>query len=424
MFQSKVLPNGITVIMEHIPHVRSIACGVWFKNGSRHELIHQAGFTHLCEHMLFKGSKKKDAKKLAVDMDVLGGHFDAGTSREFLFVFSKFLDEYLPEAFDIITELILSPEFKASEVEKEIKVVLEEIGMFLDDPEDQVLEMMYDLCWNGSSLSLPILGSPAVIGRVQRDQLVQFYNDFLQPRNLLLVFTGNINANKLLEKVNSCFGTLDNGTCRTPQKTPAFIPAIRRIPRDLEQTYFALGLPWLSVNHEQRYFGYLANTILGGNMSSLLFQKLREDNGLTYNIGSFDVSYSDTGLLVISGATKTGSLKHSLNLILDCIEHMADCNISHGDLETAKTSLKNGLALGFEGSAQRMSILAKQFAYIGRRITLTESLKEIENISLDQFNSFCKQWLKHDQKSLVLYGPGQVEERIDQSFQRELIKNF
>ena len=424
IFNVTHLPNGVTLVMEKVPGVRTVATGIWVNRGSRHETPNQAGITHFTEHMLFKGSQSRTAYDLARSMDILGGHFDAGTSKEFLCIISKYLDENVPAAMDLLAELLINPRFPEEEIEKERQVILDEISLYMDDPEEQLLEMLYDLCWNGNTLCKPILGDKEVISSITREEFRSFHDELINPEDLFIIAAGNLDFNQIHTQALQYFGQLKRKAAKPEMDHPQFKSGIQTINRPVEQTYFAIGIPWLPVNSPERYCGYLINTILGGNMSSLLFQRLRENHGLTYNIGSYESTFTDSGLLVIFGSTQKKLVKKCLELIWECLNDLILEKINDKQLNEAKICLKNNIAMSFEGSSQRMSTLAKQHAYNGKRITADESLASIESVSLSDFNSLCQQCFNNNHKSLILQGPGQRNHSWSDPFSEKYIKKL
>ncbi len=421
MFRYRKLENGVTVLIERLPGVRSVAAGICVQKGSRHENPADSGITHFLEHLLFKGTRSMDSRKLAREMDLLGGQFDAGTSREFLCILSRFLDENTEKALDIITEMICEPAFPLSEIEKEKQVVLDEIRMYQDDPEEQVQEMLFDLCWNGNAISRPILGFPENILRVSRPGILRFHDRFWDSEKMVVALTGNIDVDRAFDQLSRRFVSFQRKADDAPVVKPVFHAGVRIEQRPVEQTYFSIAIPWHPYNHPDKYTGLLVNSILGGNMSSRLFQEVREKKGLTYSIGSYESCFIDTGVLIIYASVQKENVGRAVDLSLGCLDDLAAGNISAQELENAKMCLKSNVVMGFEGTSRRMNTLVRQYMSLGRCFSMDEIISRIESVELTAFKELCAERLGNPEKSLVVLGPLDRSVSMDQPISRKAL---
>jgi predicted Zn-dependent peptidase len=414
------LDNGVPCLLEQVPGVRSVAVGIWFRRGSRHESNETAGVTHMAEHMLFKGSHSKTAQTLACQIDSLGGQFDAGTGKEFLFVTAKCLDESLDEALDLLAELIFQPAFPKDELQKEKRVILEEIKLYSDDPEEQANEDLLNLCWNENSLSRPILGLPGFIESADRLDLMAFHKGLINPANIVISIAGNIEPDAVIGKLSERFGRHPAFPNGCDLSTPDFKSRITLKKKTFEQVYFCMGIPWLAADDPNRFAGYIVNMVLGGNVSSRLFQTLREQHGLTYSVYSYEASFSDTGMLIVSSSTGRETFGKALDLILTVMQDLAMGEISQRELDTAKTCMKSSIVMAQEGSERRMASLAKQFLLLGIPLTMDDLLERIEAVDLSQFKKVCSDRFLQA-KSLAAVGDFEEDTAIDSPLTKSMI---
>jgi predicted Zn-dependent peptidase len=381
MIVKETLPNGLTLITEAMPQVRSVAIGVWLKRGSRHETRAQAGISHFIEHMVFKGTRNRSAQAIAAEMDSIGGHMDAFTSKEYAAFHLKVLDEHLPLAVDILGDIVMNPLFDASEMAKEKKVIFEEINMVEDTPDDLVMELFSASFWPDHPLGRPILGTKRSVERFRREDLAAFFRAVYHPGNILIAAAGHLEHARLAELVARHFGPLKQGGTRANGRPPR--PAARvvtRSKRELEQVHLCLGTPAYHQAHQDRYGSYIMNTVLGGSMSSRLFQNVREKHGLVYSISSGVSSYSDAGTLTVYAGTSLDNLGAVINLTVDEIKRLKGESVPQDELRRAKDHLKGSLMLSLENTGSRMSHLARQEIYFGRQLSLDETLQGIEAV--------------------------------------------
>lgn len=382
MVTREVLPNGLTLVTESMPHVRSVAIGVWLRRGSRHETLLQAGISHFIEHMVFKGTRNRSAEDIASQVDSIGGHMDAFTAKEYASFHLKVLDEHVPLAVDILGDIVMNPLFDRLEMAKEKRVIFEEMGMVEDTPDDLVMELFAGAFWPGHPLGRPILGTRKSVGRFERGHLLSFFRRVYHPGNVVVAAAGHLRHERVSSLVARHFGRLAAGAAPRGGPAPRCAPGIvTRTKQELEQVHVCLGTPAFPQGHADRYGCYVLNTILGGSMSSRLFQNVREKRGLVYSISSGVTSYSDTGNLTIYAGTSLANVDQVLRLTLDELRRLKGERVPEVELRRAKDHLKGSLMLSLENTGSRMSHLARQEIYHGRQFGLDETLAGIEAVA-------------------------------------------
>jgi predicted Zn-dependent peptidase len=384
MIVKEILPNGITLLTEAMPHVRSVAVGVWLKRGSRHETPIQSGISHFIEHMVFKGTKNRSAEVIAAQVDSIGGHMDAFTAKEYASFHLKVLDEHLPLAVDILGDIAMNPLFDPAEMTKEKKVIFEEINMVEDTPDDLVMELYTEAFWPRHPLGRPILGTKSSVSRFRRDELAGFFRSVYRPGNIVIAAAGHLEHEATSRLVRRHFGELAPGGRSHNGGPPR--PASRIVTRskkELEQVHVCLGTPAYPQAHEDRYGVYILNTVLGGSMSSRLFQNVREKRGLVYSISSGVSAYSDAGTLTIYAGTSLDSVDEVVRLSLEELRRMKGEALPADELRRAKDHLKGSLMLSLENTGSRMNHIARQEIYFGRAFKLDEILAGIESVTAE-----------------------------------------
>jgi predicted Zn-dependent peptidase len=384
MIVKEVLPNGLTLITESMPLVRSVAVGVWLTRGSRHERPAESGLSHFIEHMVFKGTNTRSAERIAAEVDSIGGHMDAFTAKEYASFHLKVLDEHLPLALEILGDIVLHPLFDPIEMGKEKKVIFEEMSMVEDTPDDLVIERFTNAFWPDHALGRPILGTKRTVGGFKRADLASFFKSVYRPANILVVAAGHLDHRAAADLVGRHFGSLEKGgTGRNggpPRATPAIVT---RSKKELEQVHLCLGTRCYPQGHDDRYVTYILNTILGGSMSSRLFQNVREKRGLAYSISSGVAAYTDAGLLSVYAGTRLDSVDEVVHLTVEEFRRARGERVPDDELRRAKDHLKGSLMLSLENTGSRMSHLARQHIYFGRQFGLDEILAGIEAVSAD-----------------------------------------
>jgi len=381
MVVRQVLDSGVRLVTEAIPHVRSVSLGVWLTRGSRHEQPDTTGMAHFVEHMLFKGTATRSAEDIAQAIDSIGGQLDAFTSKEYAGYYIKVLDEHLPLAVDLLADLVLRPAFDAAEIEREKKVILEEIKMVEDTPDDLVHEIFTSCFWSGHALGRPILGTPDSVGAFTGDGLRQYFERTYTAPHLIVAAAGHLEhqrvADLFIERFDAASGSVPDPADGVPPATPQVV--IRQ--KDLEQSHVCVGLTALPQRHDDRYVAYLLNTMLGGSMSSRLFQNVREKRGLAYSVFSGLSAYSDTGLLTVYAGCADEAVAEVVDLVVEEFRGFKRAPVPDAELRRAKDHLKGSLMLSLENTSSRMSHLARQDIYFDRHYTLDETLEGIERVT-------------------------------------------
>lgn len=377
----EVLPNGLRLVTERMPHVRSVSIGVWLTRGSRHEPRVHEGIAHFVEHMLFKGTATRSAEDLAQQIDSIGGHLDAFTSKEYAGYFIKVLDEHLPLAVDVLSDLVTSPAFDAAEIEREKKVVLEEIKMVEDTPDDLVHEIFAGAMWPGHPLGRPILGEPDTVSALSRAALRDYFHDAYIAPNFIVAAVGNLEHERVRDLVAAVFAKAGLTGAPIAESLPA--PAAEVIVRtkDLEQSHVCLGGPGLSHGDTDRYAAYALNTMLGGSMSSRLFQNVREKRGLAYSVFSSLSTYRDTGAVTIYAGCANDAVGELVDVVMGEVRRLKAEPLVAGELRRAKDHLKGSLMLGLESTSSRMTHLARQEIYGDTGESLDDMLVAIDAVS-------------------------------------------
>ena len=374
---------GIRVISEHIPHVRSISLGFWFEVGSRSENSRIMGISHLTEHMLFRGTKNRTGEQIASETDSMGAHIDALTSREYTCYYTKHLDIHFEKVFDILADMINNSLFGEKELDKEKQVVLEEIKMYEDNPEELIHDLSMQELFKDNQLGMPILGSRATVAGISRMDLADYTRLNYSPANLVITAAGNLDHAKLMECVNRYFPRHGEAGEKQANQLLPVSPGIRDIARELEQVHFCIGTRGVERDHDKRYALYILNTLLGGGISSRLFQKVREKEALVYSIYSYIASYRDTGAFIVYGGTSAKNFERVMEITLQEFRALHSDGATAAEIAKAKEQIKIGYLLGLEDTGNRMSRLAKMEMFHGTLYTANEVVAQIDGITAD-----------------------------------------
>ena len=401
----EVLPNGLTVITEQMSHIRSVSIGIWLKSGSRDEDVEWNGISHFIEHMVFKGTEKRSAEAIARQVDSIGGNMDAFTAKECICFNIKVLDEHLPIALDVLSDLVLRPVFDVKDIARERGVILEEIKMDEDSPDYLVHEIFTQSFWKDHPLGKPILGTRETVRRFERPVVSDFYRDRFAPGNLIVAAAGNLDHKNFVELVARHFEHMQpvkNGL-QSPQ--PKIFSRINlRNKKALEQVQICLGAPSHPVAHAQRYASYVLNTLLGGGMSSRLFQNIRERMGLAYAIYSDLNPYRDTGCMCVYAGTSRESATKVVESIVAEFRSLKSAPVPEEELRRAKDQLKGSLMLSLESSTARMSNLARQEMYFDRFYSLDELIARIEAVTAKDLEQTANEFFRTEQIAVTILG--------------------
>ncbi|MGA2271226.1 MAG: pitrilysin family protein [Bryobacteraceae bacterium] len=403
--ESTTLSNGVRVITETMPHVRSVSVGVWIGAGSRRETPAENGISHFIEHMLFKGTTHRTAEQIARSVDSIGGNLDAFTAKELVGFNTKVLDEHLPLAFDVLADLVLHPLFREEDIEKEKGVILEEIKMENDSPDYLVHEIFSANFWKDHALGKPILGTRDTVKRFHRGAVQAYYAAVYVPSSLIVTAAGHLTHDRLVALAREHFETLPPGPPAPPDSVPSTHARIAlRHKKALEQVHLCLGVPSYPLQHEQRFACYVLNTLLGGGMSSRLFQNIRERQGLAYAVFSELNPYRDTGCMSIYAGTSIESARQVVRLVTAEFRQLKQQPVGEEELRRAKDHLKGSLMLSLESTGSRMSNLARQEMYFGRFFSLDELVESIESVTADQVRQIAQTFFDARQIALTVLG--------------------
>jgi predicted Zn-dependent peptidase len=401
----EVLPNGLTVITEEMQHIRSVSIGIWVKTGSRDEDLQWNGISHFIEHMVFKGTKHRTAEDIARQVDSIGGNMDAFTAKECICFNVKVLDEHLPVAMDILGDLVLNPVFDVQDISRERGVILEEIKMDEDNPDYLVHEIFTQNFWKDHPLGKPILGTKETVRRFDRDPVMDFYGQRFAPGNLIICAAGNLKHAQFVEVVAKHFQhikPMKNGF-HSPQ--PKIVPRIiLRNKKALEQVQICVGVPSHPIAHQRRHASYILNTLLGGGMSSRLFQNIRERQGLAYAIYSDLSPYRDTGCLSVYAGTSRESAVKVVQCVVYEFRKLKTEPVSEEELRRSKDQLKGSLMLSLESSTARMSNLARQEMYFDRFYGLDELIEKIEAVTAPELQELANEFFRTESIAVTVLG--------------------
>jgi predicted Zn-dependent peptidase len=407
LYRKLVLDNGVRVVTERMPTLKSVTVGVWVNAGSRDEQPSQAGYSHFIEHMLFKGTRKRSSAEISREIDALGGEMNAFTSRETTTYYVKVLDQQLQRGLELLSDLFHHSRFAPKEIEKEKLVVLEEIRMVRDDPEDLVQELHSGQVLGRHPLGRPILGREKTIRGLRRQDLLSYIDTRYDSAKTIIAIAGNFDQARLDPMVAKYFGkgreakaNLVNG-----RHAPDLHGGILLKKKPLEQVHLCLGLKGIAAGHKDRYALYALNSVLGGSVSSRLFQEIREKRGLAYSIYSSLSGYSDGGMLTVCAATRPKEVDRVVDLVCREIRLIGRKGVGRKELEQAKTQMKGGLMLSLESSHSRMSKLAKDELTHGRHVSLEDMLAHIDRVNEEQVFNMCRQLFNLNSLSITGLGP-------------------
>jgi predicted Zn-dependent peptidase len=400
-----VLPNGLIVLTERMDHMRSVAMGVWIKSGSRCEAPEINGISHFVEHMLFKGTRSRSAQSIAREMDSIGGNLDAFTGKESICFNVKSLANHVPIALDVLTDLVLNPVFSSPDIERERGVILEEIKIDEDNPEILVSELFTQSFWKDHPLGKPILGTTKTVARMDQPTLVAYHADRFHAGNMVFSAAGNLEHDQFVEAVAAKFSGLSAGPVLNELPAPeASLRVILRHKKALEQVQICLGVPAPPITDENRYVSLILNTVLGGGMSSRLFQTIREERGMVYSIYSDLSPYRDTGTLCVYAGTSVGKALEVVDLILAEFRNLKQEAIPAEELTRAKDQLKGNILMGLESSTSRMANLARQEIYFHQFVTEEEVIARIDEVSADQVQAMAQRLFDPARIAVTLLG--------------------
>jgi predicted Zn-dependent peptidase len=400
-----VLSNGLIVLTERMEHLRSVAMGVWVKSGSRYEAAEINGISHFVEHMLFKGTRSRSAQHIAREMDAIGGNLDAFTGKETICFSVKALSNHVPIALEVLSDLVLNPTFASNDIERERDVILEEIKIDEDNPDVLVHEIFTQNFWKDQPLGKPILGTTKTVSGLRQPTLFDYHSDRFRAGNMVFSAAGQLDHDQFVNAVAEKFVTLAPGTTKLSFDTPAVsAPIILRNKRSLEQVQICLGVPSPPITDENRYATLILNTVLGGGMSSRLFQTIREERGMAYSIYSDLSPYSDTGAMCVYAGTSVDKTLEMLDLVMAEFRALKETPLTDEELHRAKEQVKGNILLGLESSGSRMSNLARQEMYFKHFFSVEEVLDRLDAVTADQVQTMAQKLFVSERIAVTLLG--------------------
>jgi predicted Zn-dependent peptidase len=403
--RKEALPNGLVVITEPMEHVRSVSVGIWVRSGSRREPSELNGISHFVEHMVFKGTQRRSAEDIAREVDRVGGMLDAFTAKEMVCFNTRVLDEHLPKAFDVLADMALEPKFANEDIEREKSVVLEEIRMTQDNPEDLVHELFTQNFWSPHALGKPILGTPETVSAFTRETLRSWFQECYAPNNLVITAAGHLIHAQMMDLVSARFSRLEPAREHVPQAAPQPAPHITlRSKSELEQVHICLGVPALPLADRRRFVVSVLNNALGGGMSSRLFQNIRERQGLAYAIFSEMNSYRDAGMLSVYAGTSLETAEQLVRSVLEEFRRLKDQLLDEEELRRVKDHLKGATLLSLEGTGSRMNSLARYHIYFNRHFTVEELIAMLESVTAEEVRQVARDLFQSDRLAASVVG--------------------
>jgi predicted Zn-dependent peptidase len=400
-----LLPNGIRVVTEAMPHVRSVAVGIWVETGSRVEPESRSGISHLIEHLVFKGTATRSAEAIASAIDSVGGHMDAFTAKEHTCFYVSVLDDHLALAVDLVTDILMQPLFAASDIEKEKAVVLQEIKMVEDTADDLVHDLFAERVWAGHPLGRPILGRWDVVRDLGRDVILRHFEEEYTPARIVVAAAGHLEHAHVVDLFASRFAGFRREAVTRETLPPTMHPGVHVVPKPLEQVHLVVGFPGIAETAPERYALYLLNDVIGGSMSSRLFQEVRERQALAYSVHSGAQSYRDTGLFYIYAGTDAANFAKVVKALMKELRALKKDGIRAEELQRAKEHLKGSLLLSLESTSSRMNRVATQELRFGSFFSLDEMLDAIDRVRPEEVEALTGRVLDEQQLSLLTLGP-------------------
>lgn len=398
------LENGLRVINEYMPYSKSIAFGIFVKNGSRNEPEDLSGVSHFIEHMLFKGTEKRSQKNIAEDMDAIGGEINAYTAKEYTCYYMRVLDENIDSAMELLCDMFFNSVFDEREMEREKNIIYEEIGMYEDQPDDVVVDRLHSEIWKNSSLGKPILGTRESVGNIDRNRLVKYFNENYRTENTVISFAGNIDRERTEYYANKYFGNRKNEKIYQYDTKAVYEPVFLNTKKNIEQVHLCMNFEGLNIYDENRYTMALFNLAAGGGMSSRLFQSIREELGLVYSIYSYTSSYRDTGVFEICAELNPANTETVIKNILYNLEKMKNDAISEEKLYKLKIQLKSNIILGQEGTGGTMSAMGRSIVLKNEYTDPETVLRKIEMVKAGDIKKLADKIFNINSFSISLAG--------------------
>lgn len=406
MVQTMKLPNGLHIVTERIPFVRSVAFGIWVRNGSRNENVDTMGMSHFIEHLFFKGTHRRSAADIAEEMDAIGGQLNAYTTKEFTCYYTLSLDTHFYTALDVLADMFFNSKFDDADIKKELNVIIEEINMYEDTPEELVHDLLQASIWRKDPLGYPILGEEATISTFDNGMFRTFYNERYRPENTVVAVAGNFDADEVVKKIESYFGGFRRvGDYARESYETVYTPAVVAREKDIEQVHLSFGFPGVAIGSAQSYTATVLNTIFGSGMSSRLFQTIREEHGLAYAVYSYNASFTDTGLFTVYAGLGPSQTERVVSLVLGEIKRLRTDRITNEQVAKTKEQLKSNYFLSLESSTSRMNSMGKSQLMLNRILRPEDVVEKIDAVTLDGVYELVESIFDMDKMSLAAVGP-------------------
>ena len=409
MFAKTVLDNGIRIVSHEMPGHRSVSLGIWVESGSRHESDEQNGLSHFIEHLLFKGTERRSAAQIAEEMDAVGGVINAFTSKEHTCYYAKVIDENLPLAIDLLTDIFLHSTFDGEEIERERSVILQEISQSEDTPDDYVHDLFSLDFFKDHPIARPICGREETVTHFRRDDILNFFKSRYRPRRVIVSAAGNFNHDELVKEIGARLSSVaDNSEGQhgilEGERAPAMGSGVYSHAKSLEQVHLCLGVAGIHQADPKRYVAYVLNTLLGGGMSSRLFQEVREKRGKAYSVYSFSTSYKDVGYLGVYAGTSLESTEEVVDLVMKELQKLAAGDVSEEEMRRTKGQLVGSMMLGLESTDSWMSHIARNEIYFGKAVSTEEICQNVRGVSRDGVVQLANELFRADAMTLTLLG--------------------
>ncbi|SMB94145.1 Predicted Zn-dependent peptidase [Desulfonispora thiosulfatigenes DSM 11270] len=405
IYKKSKLTNGIRVVTEKIPYVKSVSVGIWVGAGSRFEDAKNSGISHFIEHLLFKGTEKRSAKEIAEALDTVGGQLNAFTSKEYTCFYARVLDEHLDIALDVLSDMFFNSKLKEEDIDKERQVIIEEINMYEDTPDEIIHDIFTKTVWPEHPLGRAILGTEESLNSITRQDIIEYMNKLYKPDNIVLALAGNVEHNEVLEQLEVLFGFLENEKSKKTIIVPDYKATLLNTYKDINQVHICLGTPGLAQDDPKLYELAIFNSVLGGSLSSRLVQEIREERGLAYSVFSYHSAFIDTGLLNFYAGTRPSNYEKVIKLIFEESQKIVKEGITDKELYKTKEQLKGSLYLGLESVSSRMTRIGRSLLCLDEILTPEETVEKVEKVKLDDIRELAKTLLAPENFSITTIGP-------------------
>jgi predicted Zn-dependent peptidase len=419
MYNKYKLNNGLRIVTEYIPHVKSVSIGIWIETGSRYENSTNNGISHFIEHMLFKGTKNRNAKSIAESIDNIGGQLNAFTSKECTCFYAKVLDNHLPIAIDVLSDMLFNSTFSEIDMEKEKSVVIEEINMYEDSPEDLVHDLISTTVFNGHPLAYPILGNVDTLKNLNRSDILNYFNQHYTPDNTVIAIAGNFDRDNIVKLIEKYFGGwVGNKIQIESQKPPTLYQRLIGKNKPTEQLHLCIGMEGVSQGKKDLYSLLVLNNIFGGSMSSRLFQRIREEKGLVYSIYSYPSSYKDIGVFTVYAGLNPNQTLNVVKLITEEINSIKSKGLTKEEFSRAKEQLKGNYTLGLESTSSRMTSLGKSELLLGKIYSPKEIIEKIDKVTIEDVVNIIDKVFDFNKFNIAYVGRFREKEKVEDELKK------